>query len=175
MAEAQGQLQKLTECSICFKTFTDPRMLPCIHTFCLECLKETGKAARKQPGEKLPCPLCRNLFVIPAEGMIHLQKNFFMQHLIDVTTVIQVGQKSVADCDICKAFHEGDEEKTKEATMLYLECGDNFCDTCAKMHKLHKSSKTHTIMKIGSETEEDLRKMKPTRNCAVHKQQPLSF
>ena len=104
-----------------------------------------------------------------------MQKNLFMQHLIDVTTVIQVGQKCVADCDICKAFHEGDEEKTKEATMLCLECGDNFCDICAKMHKLHKSSKSHSIVKIGSETEEDIRKMQSARNCAVHNQQPLSF
>src|SRR6218665_2975895 len=175
MAEARYQLQKLTECCICFKTFTDPRMLPCIHTFCLECLKGTCKAANKNPGENVPCPLCRKLFVIPTEDMNSLQRNFFMQHLIDVTTTLQEGQKSVTDCDICKVLHEEDEEYFKEATKRCLECGDNFCDMCARTHKLHKSSKTHSIMKIGSETEEDIRKMQTTRNCAVHNQQPLSF
>src|SRR6218665_2028585 len=175
MAEAQDQLQKLTECSICFKTFTDPRMLPCIHTFCLECLKETGKASKKKDGGNLACPLCRNLFVIPTEGIYHLRKNFFMQHLIDVTTIIQVGQKSVVHCDICKAYYEGDEEKTKQAVMRCFECGDNFCDMCAKMHKLHKTSNSHSIVRIGSETGDDIRKMQPTRSCAVHNQQPLNF
>ena len=123
----------------------------------------------------MPCPLCRKLFVIPTEDMNSLQRNFFMQHLIDVTTTLQEGQKSVTDCDICKVLHEEDEEYFKEATKRCLECGDNFCDMCARTHKLHKSSKTHSIMKIGSETEEDIRKMQTTRNCAVHNQQPLSF
>src|SRR6218665_452229 len=148
MAEARDELKKLTECIICFKPCSDPRMLPCIHTFCLECLKETGKAAKKQPGENMPCSLCRKLFVIPTEGINGLQRNFFMQHLIDVTTMINVGQKSNANCDICKALLEGNEGKTKEATMRCLECGDNFCDMCARTHKLHRSSKTHNIMKI---------------------------
>src|SRR6218665_2310161 len=154
MAEARDQLQKMTECCICFKTFTDPRMLPCIHTFCLECLKGTFKAAKKRDGEKLPCPLCRNLFVIPTAGMNGFQKNFFMQHLIDVTNMIKVGQKSNTECNICKALYDGDKEKTKEATMMCLECGDNFCDMCAKVHKLHKLSKTHNIVNIGIEAED---------------------
>ena len=127
----------------------------------------------------MPCLLCRKLFVIPKEGINGLQRNFFMQHLIDVTNKIKVGKKLSTNCDVCKALHEGDAKKTKEAsaqaTVRCLECGDNFCDMCARTHKLHKLSKTHSIMKIGGETEEDIRKMQRTRNCAVHNQQPLSF
>src|SRR6218665_2451670 len=175
MAEARDELHKLTECSICFKTFTDPRMLPCIHSFCLKCLKGTRKAAKKQPGENMPCPLCRKFFVIATEGMTGLQRNFFVQHLMDVKPTIQEGQKSVTDCDICKVIHEGDEEKIKEATMMCLECGDNFCDVCTRVHKLHKLSKTHNIVNIGIEAEEDFRKLQPGRTCGVHNQQPLSF
>src|SRR6218665_2997887 len=175
MAEARDRLQKLTECCICFHTFTDPRTLPCIHTFCLECLKQTAEALRKKPEESMPCPLCRKPFVIPTDGMSTLQKNFFMENLLDVAIMLQLDNQTVTVCDMCKAIHEGNEEKTKEASMRCLECRDNFCEMCAKMHKLSKLSKTHNVVKIGSETEKDISKMQTTRNCAVHNKQLLNF
>src|SRR6218665_988066 len=175
MTEARAQLQKLTECCICFHTFTDPRTLPCIHTFCLECLKQTAEALKKKPEESMPCPLCRKPFVIPTDGMYRLQKNFFMENLLDVAIMLQLDNKAVTTCDMCTAILEEDEQKPKNATMRCLECRDNFCEMCAKMHKLSKLSKTHNIVKIGSETEEDISKMQTTRNCAVHNQQPLNF
>jgi len=30
------------ECSICTEVFTDPRVLPCLHTYCLKCIKYQG-------------------------------------------------------------------------------------------------------------------------------------
>src|SRR6218665_173163 len=175
MTEARDQLQKLTECCICFHTFTNPRTLPCIHTFCLECLKQTAEALKKKPEESMPCPLCRKPFVIPKDGMNSLQKNFFMENLRNVASMLHLENKPATVCDMCKAIHEGNEEQTKEAIMRCLECWDNFCEMCAKTHKLSKLSKTHSIVKIGSETEEDIRKMQSTRNCAVHNHQPLNF
>ena len=57
------ELDDMTECSICTEVFTDPRVLPCIHTFCLKCLLNYGKD--RQPGDHMPCPLCRKEFTIP--------------------------------------------------------------------------------------------------------------
>lgn len=175
MATAGQELQKLCVCCVCLKEFTDPRMLPCVHTFCLECLKQIGDAAGKQPGESAPCPLCRGEFVIPADGMDGLQKNFFMQHLIDVKTMLLLNNTSVIHCDICKTIYKGQKEEAKPATMRCLECRDNFCDFCSKAHKLNKLSSSHHVLKIGSETEDDMRKMFPAKNCNVHKQQPLGY
>ena len=169
------KLQKLTECSICYQTFTDPRILPCIHTFCLNCLKRTEDAAQKKSAENMPCPLCRKAFVIPTEGMSGLQKNFFMESLIDVTNALEQGQEQISFCEMCTALHEGDEEKVKEATMRCAECEENFCDTCSKAHKQLKLSKTHNVVKIGCKTEEVTRKKQPIRNCSIHNQQPLSL
>lgn len=174
MTEAQDQLRKLTECCICLKAFSDPRTLACLHTFCLECLKQTGDAAKKNPGESMPCPLCRSLFLIPTEGMSGLPKNFNVQELIDVTNnfMVHLGNKSVIGCDLCKAFHEDGEKKPNEATMRCLDCGQNLCDVCAKAHKL---SEIHSVVKLGSEEEEDIRKERKTRSCIVHNLQPLNF
>ena len=35
-------LQNILECSICLDEFKQPKMLPCQHSFCEECLKQCG-------------------------------------------------------------------------------------------------------------------------------------
>ncbi|OWF35606.1 uncharacterized protein LOC110442752 [Mizuhopecten yessoensis] len=44
-------------CPICQETFTDPRRLPCDHTFCFSCLKQLIKASRKN--NTIRCPIDR--------------------------------------------------------------------------------------------------------------------
>ena len=56
MATAK-QLDDITECPICTEVYTDPRSLPCVHTYCLKCLKTISKD--KPPGDEVACPLCR--------------------------------------------------------------------------------------------------------------------
>jgi hypothetical protein len=85
--DMQRELSNLTECSICADTYSDPRTLPCVHTFCLRCIE--GFSEHKLPGNRVSCPLCRKEFAIPENGAEDLPKNFFieqMKHLV-VTTV----------------------------------------------------------------------------------------
>ena len=79
---ADKELADLTECPICSEVFKDHRILPCLHTFCLSCLLNCGKD--RQPGDGMPCPLCRQQFTIPPDGLAHIQKNFFMNKLIHI-------------------------------------------------------------------------------------------
>src|SRR6218665_3278189 len=116
---AEEHLRAITECPICMNAFIDPRMLPCIHTFCFECLNQTGKSAQKKPGDKMPCPLCRKEFMIPENGMIGLQKNFFMENLVEFITAVQLGNATII-CDMCNIKNDS---KTV-ATMRCMECQD---------------------------------------------------
>lgn len=122
----------------------------------------------------MPCPLCRKMFSIPANGLNELQRNFFMEHLIEVTTNFQLSSISSIYCDVCRHLYEGQEKKT-QATMHCLECRDKFCDFCAKAHTFHKSSKSHHIVEIGSETEEDMRRISPNKSCNDHNGKPLDY
>ena len=74
------ELYDMTECSICTELFTDPRVLPCQHTFCFTCLVNYGKD--RQPGNRVPCPLCRKMFTIPDDGLSGMQKSFLMEKLL---------------------------------------------------------------------------------------------
>ena len=41
------------KCGTCLELFQDPRSLPCLHTFCLECIKRTINGSNT-----FKCPLC---------------------------------------------------------------------------------------------------------------------
>src|ERR1043165_9303037 len=129
--KAATQLQEITECSICMNVFTDPRMLPCIHTFCFECLKRTAETDQKKPGDKMPCPLCRKAFIIAADGINGVKKNFFMENLLQYKTTLQVESVAII-CDICDVREDSKTEEIPKATMRCLECQYNYCDSCVK-------------------------------------------
>jgi len=94
-SSADKELADMSECCICTDIFQDPRMLPCTHTFCMACLLNYGKD--RQPGDRMPCPLCRTEFIIPDEGLITIPKNFFMDRVINVRKLSAKQGESVKD------------------------------------------------------------------------------
>src|SRR5688572_4712497 len=102
-SSAMKKLNDITECCICLETFTDPRMLPCIHTFCLHCLKDLTDKSNEESRNALSCPVCKNEFFIPDAGVLGIQKNFFMACLIEVRNALNQSKIAALSCDICIA------------------------------------------------------------------------
>ena len=50
-------LEKELECAVCLEQFKDPKVLPCLHSFCKICLE--GLVCRERKTWKLNCPSCR--------------------------------------------------------------------------------------------------------------------
>src|SRR5688572_18701964 len=172
--KAATQLREMTECPICMNAFTDPRMLPCIHTFCFQCLKRTSEAAQMKPGDRMPCPLCQRDFTIPSEGVNGLQRNFFMENVLEFKSTLQMESGSLG-CYSCNIRNDGKGGSFTIATKRCLECRDDYCDDCSKVHQIQKVSKNHHIAKIGSESEKQLRKMTNVRFCSKHIHKPLDY
>jgi tripartite motif-containing protein 2/3 len=76
------QLRNITICPICLETYSDPRSLPCVHTYCLNCIE--GLIRKKCPGDCVACPVCRNKFSIPDKGADGLPKNFIIGQIMDI-------------------------------------------------------------------------------------------
>ena len=48
MASLKGTESRLTECPICHEEFKRPKLLPCSHSYCLDCIiKLAGKYLRQ--------------------------------------------------------------------------------------------------------------------------------
>jgi len=58
------------ECPICLEVLKDPRLLDCIHSFCLKCLERYCRDSVE--GDDMPCPLCKHEFHIPKDGVAGL-------------------------------------------------------------------------------------------------------
>ena len=65
---ASAEPEESEICSICFDDLQEARVLPCIHSFCLQCLDSYCKSNNKLPGDDVPCPECRTEFAIPKAG-----------------------------------------------------------------------------------------------------------
>ncbi|XP_062309330.1 tripartite motif-containing protein 3b isoform X4 [Osmerus eperlanus] len=67
-------------CSICLDHYHNPKVLPCLHTFCESCLQNYI------PPESLTlsCPVCRQTSILPEKGVSALQNNFFITNLMEV-------------------------------------------------------------------------------------------
>src|SRR5688572_564921 len=95
-----AQLSHISECAVCHDVYKDPRMLPCLHSFCFDCL--CSKAEGLHIGDCMACPMCRKTFVIPEGGLHGLQKNFYMSKLAEFHTVTHRSRMEPrARCTIC--------------------------------------------------------------------------
>jgi hypothetical protein len=67
---SSSQMERLTTCPVCLDKFRIPKLLPCMHTFCLTpCLTNLVDPRARS----LRCPECRRDHPIPA-GKIKLSR-----------------------------------------------------------------------------------------------------
>ena len=68
-------------CSICLDVFKDPRVLPCVHSFCHICLE--GWVKKSGSSQTITCPLCKDLSPVPSEGLKGIKSNYFIADLVE--------------------------------------------------------------------------------------------
>ena len=162
------EVRDITECSICTEMFSNPKMLPCFHTFCLKCIEQYCKG--KKEGDTMPCPMCRKEFSVPIGGLSKLSVNFFVERLIAVQSASRINK--VVNCDVCLAGKQCE----VEASSFCVECEENMCDPCSTMHKSMKMSMNHHVSTIGDPSTMEVIKNKVRRTfCDKHPTEEIKF
>ncbi|XP_078614336.1 E3 ubiquitin-protein ligase TRIM56-like [Branchiostoma floridae x Branchiostoma japonicum] len=158
------------ECQICLQPYRRPKVLFCLHSFCLQCLEELLK--KQKVKTELDCPTCRSKTLLPGGGVAELKDNFFVESLKDTVDVhkklANEGESLV--CGSC--------ETRSGAESFCTECGDFLCDECAAMHRRMKVTRGHQVIGVEQlKAESDTVKIKPRPlpQCRIHSQEPLKF
>ena len=60
-----------------------PKLLPCSHTVCLQCLHRIVATFARDTGQ-FRCPICRELITIPRGGVSALPPSFLVNQLLDL-------------------------------------------------------------------------------------------
>ncbi|CAH1265712.1 TRIM2 [Branchiostoma lanceolatum] len=132
-------------CQVCLKDFIQPKILPCLHTFCQPCLK---KLLVRQHEEKLSCPTCRQKVLLPQNGLEGLKSNFLVDKL---RNILQQKQKRKTS----KTRETSKFEDPHEQQML-------FCDTCHRVitrHCVVTTHKDHQFYKVRKVAERERAKI----------------
>ena len=139
-------LHEEVSCSVCMSPFTDPKILPCFHTFCLHCLNELQRTSGKH-GE-ITCPECRRKFQVPGSGYPKdLPANFRMNSLLDVMAIQKCSVAGVK-CGNC--------EKTSAQSFYCFKCCAFWCDDCIAAHNIIRANKDHKVLAIKDFQDQDI-------------------
>ena len=152
-ADLHQHITDLTECSICKETMSSPKILPCIHTFCLRCLE--GSYQDNLPGDMIACSLCRTEFAIPEGGLSGLPNNFFLDKLADINRISSLLPGKKISCDICNEDDGNAFSDNVYAQMFCIDCRQHMCSQCSQHHEKISSSSGHSVVKHGSQPNAD--------------------
>ena len=124
-------LEKHVTCSICLDTYTNPKTIACLHTFCLKCLEEHALKTQRQG--QFRCPDCQAQVNIPEGNCFDNFPTAFLQNsLLSLLAVRQSGDGSQISCGICK-------KKSAEISYCFA-CEKLLCRDCVNAHELFRES-----------------------------------
>ncbi|XP_068727008.1 E3 ubiquitin-protein ligase TRIM71-like [Montipora capricornis] len=163
-------LKKEAECPLCIETVKNPKTLPCLHSFCLECLDRHANFARRQLKATIKCPVCQTLFQIPERDTFeNLPSSFHLNRLVDVLA-LEDGSVQSQRCNSCA--------ENNTATSYCFVCQDFLCASCFKAHQRLKATRGHRNVLIDKLQAQDVQELihRPVM-CSqqYHEDQPLEF
>ena len=140
-----NNLHEELSCSVCMSKYTDPKQLPCLHSFCLHCLNGIQRTSGRR--DKIACPECRQEFNVPDDGnLAALPTNFRINSLLDVLAIKECSTTGVK-CGNC-------DERTKQSYYCF-QCYAFWCEECIGLHNRIKANKDHYSLALEEFREQD--------------------
>ncbi|KAK3598938.1 hypothetical protein CHS0354_036254 [Potamilus streckersoni] len=132
-------------CPICQEVFRFPRRLPCLHSFCQDCLHShiSDTVSVNGPVKRFFCPICG--YESSSKEEIPMDKWVLLFPLNTLILPVLMKSKVKLDlvCTVCQNV-----DVTSPAEDLCTVCEEVLCGNCSKIHKRSRQSTTHTILNL---------------------------
>ena len=176
MAEAPDPMERMLKeleeditCPVCQEHFRDPKILPCLHYYCKECVRQL--AFRAGSNSPFLCPECRKETLLSESDLDQLPTAFFVKRMQELRAKIEKAQGKVeVVCEMCSG---------EKAEAFCRQCTDFICNDCVRSHRRMKIFATHKVvtlqeLKEGGTKEFPLKETSPPR-CEDHDEQLKMF
>lgn len=161
-----SDFDEMLTCPLCLEFAQNPKYLPCIHTFCFECLEKDLENKNKDE-ITAACPKCGRIYNVPSVGLDGLPTNIFVAQSIEQLTISKTLSTNTSQiCELCQ---------NEDSCIYCWDCHQCMCDRCCLAHRGSTVSKSHVIRNL-----EEMRHSKtvpPARelNCAKHLEKRLEL
>ena len=138
-------LREEVTCSVCIHLFKEPKQLPCLHIFCLECLNGLAKTNARQG--KIKCPICQIEVAVPDCGTMEtFPACFHLKNLLDIL--------AIKECNTSKVTCGNCDNKSDEASYCF-QCCKFWCKECLNAHSILRENKEHRVLALKDFKDED--------------------
>ena len=135
--EALDRLNDQLKCAICLDRYADPRILPCHHSFCKDCIGPLPVELDEQQ-HVVRCPTCRQPTQLGDQGVVALPVAFHINNLLEIEELLRKSRhRHVQNC-----------HAHKDRLMdLYCEtCEELICVKCStEFHRDHQYDRAEAM------------------------------
>ena len=165
------ELEKEITCSICKGHYTKPKVLPCLHYFCKQCIRNL--ALRRGICKPFSCPECRQEATLPDGNAEKLPTAFFVNRFKEMYAKQESALLEELKCEICTTSEV-------RAEAFCKQCDKFVCDVCIQLHPRMKAVfDGHEIVSLGEVlkvrakyllTKTSFYENSPVKMCEVHQE-----
>ena len=163
-------LKKEAECPLCLETVKDPKTLPCLHSFCLQCIDKHAGYAKRKLETTIKCPVCQACFQIPeGDTFGSLPTSFHLNRLVDLLA-LRDGSEEAQTCNSC--------EENNTATCYCFVCQNFLCKDCFDAHQRLRATRGHhnvLIENLQAQDVEELMHRPAMCTKKYHENEPLDY
>lgn len=161
-------LEREITCAICQCQYTEPKVFPCCHYYCKECIRSL---ALVKPGVKsFPCPECRTDITLPEGSVDNLPTAFFVNRIKEVLSRLSCARGKVETaCEMCCG---------SVAEAFCRQCAMFICAECVTQHRRMKVFAMHkvaTLSELKEGRNEDMVVPKPSLQVCETHDQPMNI
>ncbi|XP_071789922.1 E3 ubiquitin-protein ligase TRIM71-like [Asterias amurensis] len=155
-------------CSICTQYFIKPKMLDCLHSFCLKCLQELKAPLDSDQSTRLVCPTCVCETTLSEKGVHGLPDNSTLSALVAESRLqetLKTGQGSDGKCQAC--------DEGNQAVSKCMDCDHLLCGACREAHWELEEVQSHQVYLLPRHRSEEVdnESYEDVPRCKVHEDQ----